>query len=194
MKHTNIFLFTLSTVASIVLAACAATPASPTPTATAVPTSAPANTPIAATYTDPFAYCAAVGTLDKPDASYTGEAVPDGIVTGYLKAANLQNSTEPMNLLKQSTSWRCMGGQVYACNVGANLPCDSQADTDQTPTQAMTDYCTANPGADAIPASVTGHDSIYSWKCVKDTATIDKQVDQPDAAGFLSDIWYQISH
>jgi hypothetical protein len=188
MKRTTTLLFTLFAVASIALAACSTAVASPTPTPI------PQNTPTPATYADPFAYCAAVGTIDTPDTSYTGDKVPDEIVTGYLKAANLVNSTEPMDLLKQSTSWRCMGGQVYACNVGANLPCDSKANTDQTPTQAMTDYCTANPSSDVIPASVTGHDSIYSWKCVKDTATIDKQVDQPDAAGFLSSIWYQIEN
>src|SRR5215213_4012987 len=34
------------------------------------------------TYSDPFAYCAAVGTLDEPDARYTGEAVPDVIAEG----------------------------------------------------------------------------------------------------------------
>ncbi|HTX78090.1 MAG TPA: hypothetical protein VMC62_00405, partial [Longilinea sp.] len=183
MKHTTLLAVTLLTVASTLLAACATSTPVPTPTTVPSPTSAPVSASTAVTYTDPFAYCAAVGTIDAPGAGYTGEAVPNDIVTGYLKAANLQNSTEPMDLLKQTTSWRCMGGQVYACNVGANLPCDSQADTSQTPTQAMNDYCTANPDADFIPASVTGHDSIYSWKCVKGTASAFEQVDQPDAAG-----------
>ncbi|MGD0708889.1 MAG: hypothetical protein ABSA51_10600 [Anaerolineaceae bacterium] len=186
MKHTTTLFLALLALASLLLAACSTAVASPTPTPI------PQSAPTAATYTDPFAYCAAVGTIDTPDANYTGDKVPDEIVTGYLKAANLENSTEPMDMLKQSTSWRCMGGKVYACNVGANLPCDSKANTDKTPTQAMTDYCTANSGTDFIPASVTGHDSIYTWKCVKGAAAVDKQVVQPDAAGFLSDIWYPI--
>ncbi|HWI61124.1 MAG TPA: hypothetical protein VNT75_04785, partial [Symbiobacteriaceae bacterium] len=34
------------------------------------------------TYTDPFAYCAAVGTIDAPDSRYIGEKVPMRIAKG----------------------------------------------------------------------------------------------------------------
>ena len=122
-----------------------------------------------ATYTDPFAYCSAVGTIDAPDSRYTGVPVPDAIIQGYLKAAGLENNGEPMELLQKSTIWRCMNKSVYVCNFGANLPCDSKADTNKNPTQAMQDFCKANPNAGAIPMSVTGHATIYSWGCVKDT-------------------------
>ncbi len=37
------------------------------------PTASPALTQ--ATYSDPFAYCAAVGTIDAPDARYTGPKI-----------------------------------------------------------------------------------------------------------------------
>jgi hypothetical protein len=30
-----------------------------------------------ATFTDPFAYCAALGTIDAPDSRYTGPKVPE---------------------------------------------------------------------------------------------------------------------
>jgi hypothetical protein len=30
--------------------------------------------------TDPFAYCATVGTIDMPDARYTGPQMPDAVV------------------------------------------------------------------------------------------------------------------
>jgi hypothetical protein len=43
-------------------------------TATASP--APGSGP-QARFSDPFAYCAAVGTIDAPDARYTGPRVPD---------------------------------------------------------------------------------------------------------------------
>ncbi len=34
---------------------------------------------------DPFAYCAAVGTIDVPDARYVGERVPDPVVRGMIR-------------------------------------------------------------------------------------------------------------
>lgn len=37
------------------------------------------------TYTNPFAYCAAVGNIDVPDARYTGEKVPMVIARGLQK-------------------------------------------------------------------------------------------------------------
>lgn len=172
-------IFTVLTIISIVLlTACQA----PAQTATAAPS-----------YTDPFAYCAAVGTLSTIDGRYAGEAVPDAVIEGYLKAANLENSSEPMEQLRASTFWRCMGGSVYACNVGANLPCQSKANTDTNPTSAMNDYCASNPDSTFIPASTTGHETIYSWKCQGKTAVTDQQIDQADAEGFLTSIWYKIN-
>ncbi len=150
------------------------------------------NTPAAAAFTDPFAYCAAVGTLDKPDSRYAGTPVPDAVINGFKKAAGLEASTEPMDMMRKSTIWRCMGGKVYACNFGANLPCDSKANTDKTPTQAMGEYCTANPNSDFIPMSVTGHDTVYSWHCVNNTAGVLDQTSQVDAAGYIQQIWYPI--
>ncbi len=145
------------------------------------------------TYDDPFAYCAAVGTLDTPDARYTGAAVPDAIINGYLLAAGLTGSTEPLDVLRQTTTWRCMDGSVMACNYGANLPCDAKANTDSTPTQAMNDYCAQNPGSDFIPMSVTGHETIYNWSCDGGTALAGEAIAQPDAAGFLVNIWYNLA-
>jgi len=49
-------------------------------------------------FTDPFAYCAAVGAMDSPDARYTGSQIPDEIINGFKKAAGLEASTEPMEL------------------------------------------------------------------------------------------------
>jgi putative hemolysin len=86
-----------------------------------------------------------------------------------------------------------MDSQVYACNFGANLPCDSKANTDKTPSQAMGDYCKANPDSEFIPMSVTGHTTIYSWHCVKDAAELLEQIAEVDAAGYLAEIWYPIA-
>jgi hypothetical protein len=145
-----------------------------------------------ATYADPFSYCSAVGTIDAPDSHYTGIPVPDAIIQGYLKAAGLENNGEPAELLQKTTFWRCMNKSVYVCNIGANLPCDSKADTNKAPTQPMQDFCKANPDADSIPMSVTGHATIYSWGCVKDAPKLLNQIDQVDAAGYSTSIWYKL--
>jgi len=148
--------------------------------------------PSQSTYSDPFAYCTAVGTIDAPDARYTGEAMPETIINGFKSAAGLQESTMPLEQFQKSTFWRCMGGQVYACNVGANLPCQSKANTNKTATAEMGDFCKANPDSDFIPMAVTGHDTIYSWHCVKDAPEVQEQISEVDASGFLANIWYPL--
>lgn len=167
----------------LILAAC-----SP---AAATATTAPAA-PTAATFTDPFAYCAAVGQVDKPDARYTGELMSDALFKDYLTSAGLDAGTDYPDTFKKMTVWRCMDGKVYACNFGANIPCDSKANISKDPTQAMSDYCAQNPGSDFIPMSVTGHEVIYSWHCVNAKPEILEQIETVDAAGYQSSFWTQL--
>ncbi|MBN1135772.1 MAG: hypothetical protein JXM73_04260 [Anaerolineae bacterium] len=144
-----------------------------------------------ASYADPFAYCAAVGIIDTPGADYTGPQVPESVAQGLQKALNAPDT--PLDILQAGSSWRCMDGDVYACFVGANLPCEAQANTDRTPTQEEIDFCQANPSSDFIPAVVTGRETVYEWRCRDGAPEIVKQVFQPDAQGFLSEIWYKLS-
>lgn len=187
-KSFHLVWFVLALV-PILLAACSsqANTASLTPVN---PTATKASK--SAVFTDPFSYCAAVGSIDAPDARYTGAAVPDEVINGFKKAAGLESSPEPLEMLKKTTIWRCMENKVYACNYGANLPCSSKANTDKTPTQAMKDYCQANPDSDSMPMSVTGHDTIYSWKCAKAIPEVLAQIETVDSAGYLQQIWYAI--
>lgn len=143
-------------------------------------------------YTDPFAYCTAIGTIDAPDARFTGLALPDVIVQGYLKANNLDLSLAVDENFTKMTSWRCMDSKVYACNVGANLPCASKANLDKIPTQPMTDFCKQNPGSDFIPAVVTGRETVYNWVCDKEVPLAKEQLSQADTAGFIANIWYEV--
>jgi hypothetical protein len=152
---------------------------------------AAAATPAPAAYTDPFAYCAAVGTIDAPDTTYTGPQVPQSVAEGLQAALNAPDT--PLEMLQNGSSWRCMDGEVYACFVGANLPCDAQANTDRTPTQEEIDFCKQSPNSDFIPAVVTGRETVYEWRCRDGAPEIVRQVSQPDAQGFLSEIWYKIS-
>ncbi len=178
MKRIVVALLWISATVLVLLAtACS-------PAAVAAPTTA--------SLTDPFAYCTAVGNIDKPDARYTGPQVPDAVINGFKKAAGLESSTEPMDMLRQTTIWRCMDSKVYACNFGANLPCDSKANADRTPSQALADFCKANSNMEVVPMSVAGHDTIYSWHCVQGTAEVLQQIAQVDKAGYLQNIWYAI--
>ena len=196
-KRFTGFLFALTIILALAAPACTAlrkAQSSTLPPATAKTASRVVETPTGfqATYTDPFVYCSAVGTIDAPDSHYVGEPVPTIIIQGFLKAAGLQNNGEPMEILQAGTMWRCMNNAVYVCNVGANLPCDSKADTNKNPTQAMQDFCKTNPNADFLPMSVTGHSTIYSWHCAKEGAEVLDQIDQVDAAGYITNIWYKL--
>lgn len=185
MKNKS-FIFVLLTWMTLILAACSAATGA---VSTESPTS---STPVVAaqeTFSDPFAYCAAVGQIDTPDMRYTGEQMSDVLFKDYLKAAGLDPSLDYPDTFKKMTIWRCMDSKVYACNFGANIPCDSKANTDKTPTQAMTDYCKQFPNDAFIPMSVTGHSVIYSWHCVKDAPEILDQIDTVDTAGYQSSFW-----
>jgi hypothetical protein len=193
-KITTRFVWVLFIPVMLIVTACSnQANAQPNPVSPAAATATAQPAPSQQTFSDPFAYCAVVGTIDAPDARYTGPQVPDEIITGFKKAAGLEASTEPLDMFKKTTIWRCMDSKVYACNFGANLPCSSKANTDKTPTQAMVDYCQANPDSDFIPMAVTGHSTIYSWHCVKDTPELLDQIEKVDAAGYLAQIWYQIA-
>jgi Tol biopolymer transport system component len=178
-----VWLFTLL-LGGTVLVGCGTTSA-PADAATPAATSAPA------TYSDPFAYCATVGTVDTPGSNYVGPQVPESVARGLQQALNAPDT--PLDVLQNGSLWRCMDGSVYACFVGANLPCEAKANTDRTPTQEEIDYCQQNPNSDFIPAVVTGRETVYEWRCLDGAPDIVKQLTQPDEQGFFSDIWYKIS-
>ena len=143
------------------------------------------------TFSDPFAYCSAVGAIDAPDSRYTGPPVPEVVAQG-LKQAFGAPAEAPLDVFIRGTSWRCMGGEVYACNVGANLPCGEKADTSRTPRLRMLKWCEENPNAEVIPAFASGRATVYEWRCTNGTPAVVRQVAEPDARGFLSHIWYAI--
>jgi Tol biopolymer transport system component/putative hemolysin len=195
MKLAHLAWFTTLLLVGAVLVSCGTTPApaataAPTATSTPVATSTPAATATPATYTDPFAYCAVVGTVDTPGSDYVGPQVPESVARGLQQALNAPDT--PIEVLENGSFWRCMDGSVYACFVGANLPCQAKANTDRTPTQEEIDYCQQNPNSDFIPAVVTGRETVFEWRCRDGAPEIVQQVSQPDAQGFLSEIWYKI--
>lgn len=145
-----------------------------------------------ASFADPFAYCAAVGTIDAPDSRYDGPAVPAAVADGLRRAFDAP-ADAPADAFVRGTSWRCMDGKVYACNVGANLPCDSKADTSTTPSPAIASFCKEQPDAEVIPAVVTGRDTIYEWRCESGVPAISRRITHADESGFRADIWHEIT-
>jgi len=170
------------------LSACSASKTPAVPTSTPTPTAGASQSK----FDDPFDYCAAVGTIDAPDARYTGPEVPEAIIKGLRKKLDMPDDV-PTEWVSQGTVWRCMDGKVWACFVGANIPCTAKANTSQTPTSEMVDFCKEQPNAEVIPASVTGHETVYEWRCEDGTPKIVRQVFETDARGFIADFWYEIS-
>ncbi|TIS13927.1 MAG: hypothetical protein E5X09_06865, partial [Mesorhizobium sp.] len=72
--------------------------------------------------------------------------------------------------LQAQANYRCMNGKVLACFVGANLPCAKMNAARDNPGAA--EFCKANPNADVVPAFATGHDAVYSYKCLDGKAVV----------------------
>lgn len=140
---------------------------------------------------DPFAYCAAVGTIDMADERYAGPKMPDAIVQGMIKQG-IVSADAPLEFLKIAV-WRCMNGSVWVCHFGANLPCEEKADLSQLPTSEMDEFCKASPAADFIPAAVTGRATVYEWQCHAGKPRIVRQIYRADAQGYLADFWFELA-
>ena len=140
---------------------------------------------------DPFAYCAAVGTIDTPDARYTGEKLPDSIIEAMIQQGIV--SADAPKEFQQNAVWRCMNDSVWVCHFGANLPCQEKADTTQVPTSEMEGFCEANPAAESIPAAVTGRATVYAWGCKDGKPEVGQQLFKSDPQGYLADFWYELT-
>jgi hypothetical protein len=90
----------------------------------------------------------------------------------------------------QTTRYRCAGGKVMLCNVGANLPCGKANIRRHLP--GATAWCKEKPNSNFIPMAATGHDTIYTWHCANDVATPGDPVRKIDARGFFADYWRQL--
>jgi hypothetical protein len=82
---------------------------------------------------------------------------------------------------------RCVGSQLLACWVGANLDC-GRADPRRRLVGA-TAFCRDNPDASNVPMVATGHDTIYDWHCVKGRAVAGKVLMAVDPQGYIAGNW-----
>jgi hypothetical protein len=115
--------------------------------------------------------------------------LPAGFVPSVQTVFGLQH--EDRAWIQKTTVLRCMGGKLWACNLGANLPC-GKANTAAT-LQAGGDWCRHNPNADVIPAYITGHDSIWAWRCVKGVPETTGPPAALDRQGYLVRYWKMLN-
>ena len=162
-----------------------------TTTPSAVQAQAAPATPAPTGMADPFTYCATVGTLDKPDNRYTGQALPDNLIKAMV-AQQMVGEDLPQLREPGFVSWRCMDKKVYACVVGANLPCEEKADTSTEPNAGMLDFCKSEPDSDIIPAAAAGRVTIYDWSCKGGKPVKGEQVTSVDEQGYPADFWEEV--
>jgi hypothetical protein len=137
---------------------------------------------LAQTFTNPVDYCKSVGTIDKPDARYTGPKLPAWMASEL----NLKPGQSKM------MEWRCANGAILACVYGANIPCGSKAITSQKPTHAIADYCKQNPDSTFVPMFVTGHETAVSWAC-RGSQPIVIRTAEVDAQGYVKEYWKPVA-
>jgi hypothetical protein len=127
---------------------------------------------------NPRHYCARTGNDDEPRAATRSLAGPIRRLFGISGKYALDTSY-----------YRCAGGNVMLCAVGANLSC-AKADM-RTALPSASRWCQTNPNSD-IPMVVTGHDTAYVWRCVGNDAKPIEKIGPIDARGFFAANWKEL--
>ncbi|MBN9045386.1 MAG: hypothetical protein J0H18_06925 [Rhizobiales bacterium] len=86
--------------------------------------------------------------------------------------------------------YRCMGGKVMVCFIGANLPCGKMNASRDNP--GANEFCRENPDSDFVPLAATGHDTIYSYRCRNGKAEVNEVAWQLDRRGFAKKLWVKL--
>lgn len=126
----------------------------------------------------PAQYCRRVGTDDAL------RPIPASLVPAAKRLFDLE---APEGAVRRMTVFRCMEGAVLICTTGANLPC-GKANTGRTLASAGR-YCRETPDAPFIPMVVTGHDTIYTWRCRGTEAVAGEPAEPVDLRGFVARLW-----
>jgi hypothetical protein len=96
----------------------------------------------------------------------------------------------PIEMVRDGAFVRCAGTRLLACAVGANLNCGKANASRSLP--GAREFCFANPDADNIPMAATGHDTIYTWRCVGRHAVAGKTVLAVDRDGYDAGNWKEV--
>jgi hypothetical protein len=95
-----------------------------------------------------------------------------------------------LELAKASSFYRCVDGGLLLCTVGANLPC-GKANTSRSIAGAS-NFCRQNPDSIGVPMAATGHNTIYSWRCVGKIAKAGGPVARLDKQGYFASYWKKL--
>jgi hypothetical protein len=93
----------------------------------------------------------------------------------------------PDDLIRKTTVYRCADGKTLLCTTGANLACD-KANLSRDP-PGVAAWCRDHRQSDGVPMFVTGHDTIYRWRCSAGQPRIEATVEAVDARGFIARNW-----
>jgi hypothetical protein len=130
----------------------------------------------------PAAFCKRVGTDDAT------RPIPETLVP----TANAALGTRmPTRVAMDTTVFRCAGGRMLICTVGANLPC-GKANTSHEPGEGTVRWCVDHADAASVPAVATGHDTVYQWRCTGGTPRIVRQTLHVDPRGFVAEFWKRL--
>ena len=134
-------------------------------------------------YTDPFEYCRAVGTIDRPDARYKGPAIPANVVAAL--------EFLPGTLGMDHIEWRCAKGKLMGC-VSTKAPVCSaltESEKSRTPTNEMVKYCREHPSLYPMPQNVVGYNNLYKWNCESSSPVIGGEIISTDEQGYNASLW-----
>jgi hypothetical protein len=124
-------------------------------------------------YDDPFAYCAAVGTIDEPGPGYAGAEIPTAVSSAV--------GTDMV-------AWRCEQGRVLACTTGASGRACAQKDRSTTPQKSLIAFCRLRPNQD--PDMATIGNSAWAWRCRgRDPEPLNVNQNALDGRGYYKDTW-----
>lgn len=139
----------------------------------------------AAAHADPAETCARVGNDDtvRPYDPELRQGFLHAFRTLYPDAKGGQSD----KMMRAGAAYRCMGGKLYACFTGANLPCAKIVASNDNP--AVARFCGEVKATDVVPLYVVGHDSQYSYKCTGGRAVVTGETWALDARGFAVKLW-----
>jgi branched-chain amino acid transport system substrate-binding protein len=135
---------------------------------------------VAASFSDPFAYCQAVGNNDYRE---------DNQHSGYIGPAVPQDVSRTMN--NDSVAWRCVDGNVYGCVMGASGRACGKKNTSKIPSRDMRRYCEQSRNSSSIDNATQG-DSFAEWRCSGTTPVISK-IYPVDRQGYFQGSWKKVT-
>lgn len=133
----------------------------------------------------PAARCAAV--RDDDAVRPYEPALRTSLVGAYRRLFPQAQSPPREDTLRQQAGIRCMGGRLYACFTGANLPCARMNAARDNSGAAQ--FCRSNPESEVVPMAATGHDTVFSYRCRAGRAVVTGQAVILDARGFATSLW-----